>query len=84
LLSRANVDKPGRSEKLGGQEIIDGPTLKKTENNIHAWQRHYRKVFPSFIFYFDGLPVDLRVRFSRQAGLFGAVGPFDSLQLKAS
>ncbi|KAF7511189.1 hypothetical protein GJ744_005086 [Endocarpon pusillum] len=48
------------------------PTVDTADSTIRAWQKHYRKVFPSFVFYFDSIPGDIRVRFSKQIGNFGA------------
>lgn len=47
--------------------------IDTTDTTIRAWQKHYRKVFPSFVFYFDSVPDDVRVRFSNQITSFGAV-----------
>lgn len=40
---------------------------------IRQWQRHYRKMFPQFVFYFESIPEDVRSRVSRQAQTLGAV-----------
>lgn len=60
-----------------------GMTLKETKNNegptpqnletIRQWQKHYRKVFPEYTFYFESVPEDLKARFSRQIANLGAV-----------
>lgn len=42
-------------------------------DNIRQWQRHYRKAFPSFVFYFDSLPSDVRNRSLREVLALGAV-----------
>jgi regulatory subunit for Cdc7p protein kinase len=44
-----------------------------TMDSIRQWQRHYRKAFPQFVFYFDSIPEDVRRRFSRQVIALGAV-----------
>ena len=44
-----------------------------TMDSIRQWQRHYRKVFPQFIFYFDSVPEDTRSKCSRQVLALGAV-----------
>ncbi|KAJ5720431.1 uncharacterized protein N7483_008365 [Penicillium malachiteum] len=43
-----------------------------TLDTIRQWQRHYRKAFPSFVFYFDSIPEDVRRKFSRQVIALGA------------
>ena len=40
---------------------------------VRQWQKHYRKVFPSFVFYFESIPEDIRGRCSRQIVGLGAV-----------
>lgn len=44
-----------------------------TLDTIRQWQRHYRKAFPQFVFYFDSIPEDSRRKFSRQVVALGAV-----------
>ena len=44
-----------------------------TLDTIRQWQRHYRKAFPQFVFYFDSIPEDARRKFSRQVVALGAV-----------
>lgn len=39
---------------------------------IRQWQRHYRKVFPKFVFYFESIPEETRVRFAKQVTALGA------------
>ncbi|KAJ5290880.1 hypothetical protein N7478_000131 [Penicillium angulare] len=43
-----------------------------TIDTIRQWQRHYRKAFPQFVFYFDTIPEDVRRKFSRQVIALGA------------
>ena len=42
-------------------------------NGIKQWQKHYRKVFPEFVFYFESVPADVRVKCSKQIRALGAV-----------
>ena len=46
-----------------------------TENleNVRQWQKHYRKVFPQFVFYFESVPEEVRARCSKQVTNLGAV-----------
>jgi hypothetical protein len=41
--------------------------------SVRQWQRHYRKVFPQFVFYFESVSNDLRDTFARQVRCLGAV-----------
>lgn len=45
----------------------------KDVESVRQWQKHYKKLFPNFRFYFDAVPDDSRVRLMRQAAHFGAV-----------
>jgi regulatory subunit for Cdc7p protein kinase len=58
---------------IASKKETDRPTLDTAESTIRAWQKHYRKVFPSFVFYFDSVPDEVRVKFSKQVNSFGAV-----------
>ena len=52
------------------------PSQKANEDNletIRQWKRHYRKVFPQYVFYFDQLPEEARLKASRQVQHLGAV-----------
>jgi regulatory subunit for Cdc7p protein kinase len=50
--------------------------VEKTQGNgiesVRQWQRHYRKQFPQFVFYFDGVPEDARFKAMRQILSLGA------------
>ncbi|KAF2657905.1 hypothetical protein K491DRAFT_714034 [Lophiostoma macrostomum CBS 122681] len=46
--------------------------LNENLETIRQWQRHYRKMFPQFVFYFESIPEDVRGRVSRQAHTLGA------------
>ena len=35
-------------------------------DSIRQWQRHYRRQFPQFVIYFDGVPDDVRLKTVRQ------------------
>jgi regulatory subunit for Cdc7p protein kinase len=40
---------------------------------IRQWQKHYRKMFPSFVFYFESIPDEMKYRVSKQVQALGAV-----------
>ena len=42
-------------------------------DTVRQWQRHYKKSFPGFVFYFESVPEDVRVRCSRWVRSLGAV-----------
>ncbi|KAI9826627.1 MAG: hypothetical protein M1832_006223 [Thelocarpon impressellum] len=39
---------------------------------VRQWQKHYRKVFPQFVFYFESIPEDVRAKVSKQVATLGA------------
>lgn len=45
----------------------------KDVENVRQWQKHYRKLFPQFTFYFDSIPDDQKARFGKQVQYLGAV-----------
>ncbi len=53
------------------------PTEKRQHQanleDIRQWQRHYRKVFPQIVFYFDNVPEETRERIKRQVKNLGSV-----------
>ncbi|KAJ5773077.1 Regulatory subunit Dfp1/Him1 central region [Penicillium paradoxum] len=80
---RSNNTNPSAFERklVAAREKERQPSVKhvKTEkapadtmDSIRQWQRHYRKAFPQFVFYFDSIPEDLRRRCSRQVNALGA------------
>lgn len=76
---RSNNAVPSAFEKklVAAREKERQPAAKpvKVENldSIRQWQRHYRKAFPSFVFYFDSMPEETRRKCSRQVTALGAV-----------
>ena len=76
---RSNNAVPSAFEKklVAAREKERQPAAKpvKVENmdSIRQWQRHYRKAFPSFVFYFDSMPEEMRRKCSRQVIALGAV-----------
>ena len=51
-----------RSQKTSGDNI----------ESVRQWQRHYRLQFPRFVFYFESVADDVRVKTSRQFQSLGA------------
>lgn len=77
---RSNNAIPSAFEKklVAAREKERQAQLKKNEkpdtlDTIRVWQRHYRKAFPQFVFYFDSIPEDVRRRLCRQVVALGAV-----------
>ncbi len=55
------------------QSIADSKAVDQNLETIRQWQRHYRKVFPKFVFYFESISEDVRIKFSKQVTALGAV-----------
>ncbi|KAL4908723.1 hypothetical protein BDW74DRAFT_72585 [Aspergillus multicolor] len=60
-------DKERQPQKASKQEKLAAENI-----SIRQWQRHYRKAFPHFVFYFDAVPIDVRSKCSRQVIALGA------------
>lgn len=63
LLAAKDSQSVQKAEKPAG-EALEG---------IRTWQKHYRKVFPTFVFYFESVTDDIRSRCVRQIRALGAV-----------
>ena len=51
-----------------------GPEVTSTNlETIRNWQRHYRKLFPQFVFWYESVPDDLKFKLARQTQLLGSV-----------
>ncbi|EDN10028.1 predicted protein [Histoplasma mississippiense (nom. inval.)] len=59
---RANNSRGAKYERAGGETL----------DSIRQWQKHYRKAFPQFVFYFESIPEDVRNKCSRQIMALGA------------
>lgn len=52
----------------------DQPQKQAGDNleSIRQWKRHYKRQFPGFVFYFESVPQDIRLKAARQLQLLGA------------
>jgi len=82
LLRKAGYNPPSTlRQKLEAAKAVKSPekvekVQRSTTQNLESirqWQRHYRKVFPQFVFYFESVPEDVKAKFSRQVQSLGAV-----------
>ncbi len=60
---------PKVSQRIERQERDPQETLE----GIRQWQKHYRKAFPQFVFYFEGIAEDVRVKWYKYVRNLGAV-----------
>lgn len=61
-------DKPTHARASKNEKTSD-----ETLETVRQWQKHYRKVFPSFVFYFESVTEDVRKQCSRHIAGLGAV-----------
>lgn len=45
-------------------------------DTIRQWQRHYRKMFPQFVFYFESIPEPVKSQLARQSNILGSVSAY--------
>lgn len=50
-----------------------GKASHEALEDIRQWQRHYKRSFPTFVFYFESLPEEVRVKCSKWVRSLGAV-----------
>ena len=57
------------------QQVVTKADKTSEENldTIRQWQKHYRKIFPTFVFYFESIPEDVRLKYTKQVIALGAV-----------
>ncbi|KAI9827668.1 MAG: hypothetical protein M1826_006231 [Phylliscum demangeonii] len=46
--------------------------VKENVDSVRQWQKHYRKVFPHFVFYLENIPPEARSKCSKQLAMLGA------------
>ncbi|WPG98601.1 Hypothetical protein R9X50_00139400 [Acrodontium crateriforme] len=63
-----------RERKVAPQARQDKPQRAAGDNleTIRQWQRHYKRQFPHFVIYFDGVPDDARSKAVHQIRTLGA------------
>ncbi|MCJ1382373.1 hypothetical protein MMC17_005486 [Xylographa soralifera] len=60
------------------ERAIDAKVVKSERvsdepmDTLRQWQNHYKRAFPSFVFYFESVPEDSRRQYSKQLHIFGA------------
>lgn len=60
-------------DRDGHTRTTRNTTNNKDVENVRQWQKHYRKLFPQFTFYFDSIPDDQKTRFGKHIQQLGAV-----------
>lgn len=55
------------------QRVERSRNANETFEGIRQWQKHYRKAFPNFVFYFESIPDEAKARHVKFIRAFGAV-----------
>ncbi|KAL8766896.1 MAG: hypothetical protein Q9209_006444 [Squamulea sp. 1 TL-2023] len=73
-LLEAKSRKAQEVQKKTQEQRVDrtGRSTTETIEGIRQWQKHYRKVFPTFVFYFESIPDETRARHAKFIRAFGA------------
>lgn len=63
-----------RERKPVSQQRTESAPKQSADNleSIRQWKRHYKRQFPQFVFYFESVPEDVRVKTARQFQSLGA------------
>ena len=71
-----------REREAAGRTTRQEKTENESQNQetIRQWQKHYRKVFPSYVFFFDNVPEDFLRHCSRGVAGLGAVRSASNIQ----
>jgi regulatory subunit for Cdc7p protein kinase len=69
-------------EKSAQQAVVKAErTSEENLETIRQWQKHYRKIFPTFVFYFESVPEETRLKYTKQVTALGAVSHPEDRQL---
>ncbi|KAI4143117.1 MAG: hypothetical protein L6R39_004692 [Caloplaca ligustica] len=73
-LLAAKENKALEAQAASQERRLEKPTRVAAESleGIRQWQKHYRRVFPTFVFYFESVSDDTRARHSKFIRAFGA------------
>ena len=69
---KRTVNTAAQQQQRAEARVIEKAAEENLET-IRKWQRHYRKVFPSMVFYFESVPDERRVEVATQVMALGAV-----------
>ncbi|KAK3669449.1 Cdc7p-Dbf4p kinase complex regulatory subunit [Recurvomyces mirabilis] len=71
-LAAARERKPTIQQSAQSKERMQKAAAGDNLESVRQWQRHYRRQFPSFVLYFDGVSDDIRQKTVRQIQSLGA------------
>ena len=70
-VERRRRQRDAEAAAAGKQERVEADS--QSLEHVRQWQRHYRKAFPEFTFYFENLPREEKSECSRSIRMLGAV-----------
>lgn len=62
-----------REDKSQQRVVRHEKASNEALDTVRQWQKHYKKSFPGFVFYFESVPEDVRMRCSKWVRSLGAV-----------
>lgn len=73
-LLEARERRAQETQERGQEQRIERISRVSTETceGIRQWQKHYRRVFPTFVFYFESVPDETKARHAKFIRAFGA------------
>lgn len=54
------------------QQVVTKAEKGENIETVRVWQKHYRKIFPTFVFYFESVPEETRTKYSKLVIELGA------------
>lgn len=67
-LASVREKRPAPQQRTDQSQKANGDNLE----SVRQWKRHYKRQFPQFVFYFESVPEDVRVKTARQFQLLGS------------
>lgn len=69
-LERKSLKNRDKSQNAASRQDL---SLKDDHESIRQWQKHYRKIFPSFVFYFENVSSEVQIKYMKAVMSLGAV-----------
>lgn len=67
------TERARKPSKAVVQQISQAPGADQQTLDVRAWQKHYRKAFPGYVFFFESIPQDVLLKAQKQISNLGAV-----------
>ncbi|KAI5849829.1 Dfp1/Him1, central region-domain-containing protein [Tricharina praecox] len=70
--STSHAERARKASKAVVQQIPQAPGADQQTLDVRAWQKHYRKAFPAYVFFFESIPQDVLLKAQKQISTLGA------------